>query len=402
MRITLHCRVENQSRPNEVESQMSEIRIHDLRVTSLWVEFLPELMDQTLPLAAPLGGLMDKRLYEDAFDRAQAGNHELDLQPPWRTYSGQHVWMFYLGRDRLDTLRGAEAYRLAVPLRAKAPVRAEAPWLEGYVDVELYYYPFAVAVAITGVSRAELDLDGAAAVAQEITRAGRFEVWGLGPGDEPDQLSQVALARQVREIARREAFRSTAGGKSLAEPFTVVTAVRAACSDPKAPAVEGGAVHRFLHSVTHWPTAGKEATLGALRDSVLDVRLPSSGDLLYAAPRGRAVWFPSLFVGDDPKRHSLSCYHRNLLFAAMQTEALLAVSRDAVAKLEIARKLTGKRLEASRQAALTLGRLYSGVGSYGSWSVRAHIDASGEVPAINRLRDYHGPKLGKLRGREQS
>jgi hypothetical protein len=63
--------------------------------------------------------------------------------------------------------------------------------------------------------------------------------------------------------------------------------------------------------------------------------------------------------------------------------------------------LTGSRFDSSRQAVLALGRLYGGAkdASWSSCSVREQIDASGQVDAINTLRDYYNPSYGHLLAR---
>ena len=370
-------------------------RVHDLRVTSLWIESLPDSLDGTSK--PPYAWQADDKAYAEAFEKAQQGAGDDELAPPWKTPAGQLFWARYLGKEAYGEIKGKEARRLLVPLRRKLPCRVEAAWLDGYADLEAYYYPHALGLVFSAVSRSELTLQQAKALAYKITQDGPYTLACDPPLAGAQDLTVSALAAKARE-----AFRRDAPPGALSRPFTIVTVVRGEGVDSTQPTPEQSEVHRFLHAVTSWPPPEKPVSLQALAKARLASSQQGDSDVLYAGERGRAVWMPWTFGPHEEEIHSLGCYHRNLVLATLETESLLALTKASAAKLATDGQLTGSRYDTSRQAVLALGRLYGGSkdATWSSWSVRRQIDDSGQVEAINTLRDYYDPSFGPLRGRE--
>jgi hypothetical protein len=107
------------------------------------------------------------------------------------------------------------------------------------------------------------------------------------------------------------------------------------------------------------------------------------------------LWYPERFGPRRKQMHfdSLRCYHRNLTFAAMQTQSLLGLARWGV-------EVIGQQEprydveDLLRNCASVLGLLYGKPTRvkdvYASRSVRRHIVDSGLIPIVNRLRDRFG------------
>ena len=130
----------------------------------------------------------------------------------------------------------------------------------------------------------------------------------------------------------------------------------------------------------------------SLADAQIKLRKPNAGDFHYGLKRGRAVWIPTSFV-PKAKKYSLACYHRNLVYASLQTESLVSLMQLMTSALTAApntsRHASMETLVQS--AAGILGRLYGGdTDIYRSGSVRRQIDDHPHKAAINDVRKYRG------------
>jgi hypothetical protein len=112
------------------------------------------------------------------------------------------------------------------------------------------------------------------------------------------------------------------------------------------------------------------------------------GDVLYRRPRGRAIWFPGQFTLPGGVLHTLSNYHRNLVFASLQIESLGGLVMHAARELDRTSS-SEPYSDCVRHAAVLLGGLYSGAKwTYRTASAPAQIVDNGWIADINKVRDY--------------
>jgi hypothetical protein len=142
------------------------------------------------------------------------------------------------------------------------------------------------------------------------------------PGDAaPSKLNDLAVG-WLEKMYVEAVGQDNADDLPPADPFSVVTVIQGQ-ADEEREVEPGGPVHRALEAVTLWDAA-KRGPLDAAR---ISSHAATDGPLLFGQRRARAVWDPERFSREG--RISLSCYHRNLLLGAAQTEALLAFARIA-------------------------------------------------------------------------
>ena len=113
--------------------------------------------------------------------------------------------------------------------------------------------------------------------------------------------------------------------------------------------------------------------------------------------RARAVWLPRRFASTQ-RSASLGCYHRNLVFAALQIERLGGLIRAAAARLEDGRTLNGPLRTWAQRAAGILGRLHSGGKevTYRTLSSQRHLADNGLIAPLDRVRKEFGQtRLGE-------
>ena len=119
--------------------------------------------------------------------------------------------------------------------------------------------------------------------------------------------------------------------------------------------------------------------------------------LVYGTRRGRAVWFPELFLSADEGVQSLGCYHRNLTLLSMQIESLSGLLAEVDRRITQGKVLPQGVVQCAKQAARLLETLYNGKdatygeeATYRSGSARAQLERNDLVPIINRVRHYFG------------
>jgi hypothetical protein len=378
----------------------AEIRILDLRLSFIWFGLALELIRDPPPANAPLAFLGPIEQYIKTFEQALDDAGPADLQVPWDQTSpaAHHFWTRYLGGTRVPgPVLGAAAWEKLVPLRGKLPAAAvAAPWVPGPVLTEGFFYPHGFGLVVTAKIRSALSLENAVEKGLEVRRTGRFQVqWEEGGPQEDQSLDNLAHAGllALRKVALGDA--APAGGVQATRPFTVATVVEGSGVDrDTAPPAE---VHRALHALSEWPTAydwrnPPPAELPDLAESGLKIKAGYPGDVLYARPRGRAVWFPKWFLGTGGKRRTkLSCYHRNVVFLSLQVESLGGLIRATSAQIQAG---TGPASGSTHhsvvgQAAKGLTLLYRGdrESTYRSWSGRQQLDQNGFVPPLDVVRD---------------
>ncbi len=369
---------------------MAGIEIQDLRLSFIWVETILDLLGDSPPANAPFAFLGDRYAYAQQFEQAlHNGDGAGGLKPPWHDQGKQYFWTYYLEGRTPGSLNGTRAWKALVPFRAKVPAAVQAAWLSPPLYLEAFFYPHGLAFVLSARHRAPLTLARAVDKAFEVRRSGRFTVSWDGGGN-PDILSLDVLADQALDALRQMAFGpDAAAGARPATPFTIVTVVNGTGVDPDAPTPDGGEVHRVLEAMTEWRPTYRNDVLPPLADARLRTRTAPPSHVLYGRTRGRAVWFPALFVPEAGDLHSLTCYHRNLASVSLQVESLGALLSEIARKIRSAAPLSEGQRECARRAAHILGALYAGNSTtYRSWSPRAHIEQNNLVADVNKVRDY--------------
>ncbi len=372
----------------------NKAQIDIMRFSLIFSETNLGLLGNPQPPKVPLGFLGNGNSFADMFDKArQKKSVSLGLTAPWDK-AGMHFWEYYLeNKSALADTPGSTAWRFLVPFRGKVPVQVKVPSLtsnEGKCLVESFYYPHGFACVVTFTIARTLTLADAVAVAFEIRKDKKLEVeW---PSGTKEQLALKAFAAKCLADIRQGALGpSASSGASAVEPFTVFTVLKGKGTKTDLSPLDSKLVRSVLEAVTTWPSVWPKAQLPVFDDKVkLALRAAAAAtDTLYARKRGRAVWFPDAFT-DTKQRSSLSCYHRNLLVASLQTESLCGLATATVQEINTV-GWPGLRVmhrDCATLAAGILGRLYGGdQATYRSLSPRYQIVQNGLEADVNEIRD---------------
>jgi hypothetical protein len=372
------------------------IQIDIMRLSLIWIETNLSLLGDPMPPNVPMSFLGYRDSYAVAFDSArQKKMVPFDLKSPWDK-SGQHFWEYYLEhKPRLEDVPGIKAWKFLVPFRGgvavkKVMIQSLAEEMQGF-DLESFFYPFGFGLILTFTVRKNQNLADAVKGAVEIRKDGRLNVeWASGTQENLylNQFAEKCLTN-IRQAALGQAAIS---GSIPVEPFTVFTVLKGAGKNLDVPPIDGKEIHRSLEAVTTWPPLWKTAKLPDLDDKT---KLPlksssNNGDVVYARKRGRAIWFPALFTDDTKVRSSLACYHRNLVFASLQTESLCSFVTTTAQEIKSGNyaSLRVMHRDCARLAAGILGRMYGGDReTYRSMSPKYHIQQNEHEAEINVVRD---------------
>jgi len=362
--------------------------ILDFRLTFLWVETILDMISGATDLAEPFTFLNKSNRYRKVFEEVLAGKSKTSPEAPWQKRKKQFFWKYYLAGPALDSVSGRQAWEHLVPLRTKLPF-AVKDWEHGRVTIEGFYYPHGLALAVTLRVVSALTLDQTVKLAYAIRdgdekfsiQQDRLQTVKTLESLADDALTWMrdSLGKGVKPGTRRDVF----------SIFTVVKAVPMILFEP------GGEVHRAFQAVTEWSSAPETASLRP----ILEVQVPvkgsdAPGTMLLAHRRGRAVWFPGLFSKNKPKKPSLSCYHRNLVFACMQVDSLGGLVRGMLRLLEDTplAKVNSTLKTCALNTIDRLDELYMGDRdrTYRSASVAKQIYQN-ELKELNRLRRLMRP-----------
>ncbi|HWM91345.1 MAG TPA: hypothetical protein VN493_11310 [Thermoanaerobaculia bacterium] len=367
---------------------MSDIRIHDHRLTFLWTETLPELLAEGGPPAgSSMPFLWSPEEYAARFAAIpQSGLDLLGLSAPWPKAAGDFFWTYYL-EDRIPgSIQGELAWRYFVPFRGRVPATVKAPWFPGRLSLESFFFPHGLGLAFSARTEADLAPEEVMAKALELRRDGKLEVeWS---GGKKESLNLDAFGIKALQALRTQVTGTETSGGTQSLPFSIATIVRAAGVDAAAPFSEGEMMHKVLQGLTTWSPTWKTDGLKPLAEAGLPTRYSPSSYALYAGTRGRAVWFPGHYVPEMAQRRSLSCYHRNFVFLSLQVESLAGLAAYTAKMLEQGEVPGSKHAGFAKRGAGILGRLYGGTKTYRSHSPKVQMDQNQCVKPINEVRDY--------------
>jgi hypothetical protein len=338
---------------------MTSATISSLRLSMIWTSPV------RVPAATAIAPLADDAAYEQVFAAAQAAPAR--FAPPWPPVSGALFWTYYLSR-KAATADGATCRRHLVPVRERLP--AVATSLAGVrLVLEGFYAHTGIAVVLSAQLTAPLDSPlGAGDVIDRATALRRDQVLDTAAGvQRADEVAAGALARLTAEVTGTALPPGT-----LPDPvFSIATVVQLdGLCEPTAVA-QGDERHRFVDALAHLDHDWRTTVLPDLATRRLDTKQAPASHLLYARNRARTVWYPTHARAGTDHPTRLSCYHRNLTFASLQTELLLGYS----AKIsQLGQAPSVRESDDLGRAQRMLQRLY-GRTSYRSGSVLAQITA---------------------------
>lgn len=369
---------------------MAEPKIQQFRVSFAWLRAFPDLLNGSAP-DAPMALLGNKTDYAARFDAVQNeltarvkawdeqhvdliqsaktdasvrnklfvqrvaayrafGSNPLHITPLWDWMQPNyihHFWDRYLNRkeESLAGVTGAQAWDAVVPLRLVPPFKVNAPWLNGGIVMDGLLYPHAVGLTFmvnvalkNGVGYGKL-----MELLFKIRENENFQV--TMPDESVVELKLDRLANLVlKDLLGRVFGEDVPETFSLDGPLSVATFIHVQGVNAQEPVADASTTHRVLHGISTWDPAWENVAKEALLSiPILNLALPGKrnvpGNITYHGPRGRTVWFPNWF-SKTPGRgnHRLSCYHRNLTLAVVQTEALALAAQLAYPDLALDQK----------------------------------------------------------------
>jgi hypothetical protein len=345
-----------------------------------------------------------------AFKEKRAPHGQLIV--PWEHSSG--FWKNYLREDEkqkegvdLSTVKSPRAVKSLVPLRARVPVKkitAIGSQSDIVVSLQAFVYPHGLAIVATANVRAVdpggLTLPQTVQTAMRIKKTDTLSVqWRDGTTEKLPLTVIVAKCIDTLRTAHFEPNAPIARDADLTDPFSIMTVIKAEGVDPSQPVVQGGDIHKALRAATQLVTASYENDEpGNLAKAYIPTQQAykySKGRFFFRSTRGRAIWFPNTFMQTVERVNSLSCFHRNTVFASMQVESLSNLVEALLA--ESNKGFTNTKKEYARRALVMLRLLYSRTkGTYRSYSPGMQMLDNDTVSSINALQIALGLNLTQL------
>lgn len=306
--------------------------------------------------------------------------------PLWQKGYGKLFWFYYIGKTSPTT---KDLWRALVPLSYEVDLRVTASWPNGKVWIRPYLYPWGIGLVADIAANGLMDLDEAVKFAFDIRKSLKFRVAG---NQVSPNATLTGLIDLVFDHIRTAVYGAdiTKGQKS--ELFSIVTVLDADGAVPVQAITNEGDIHRALEAMTGWNPLYKSIELTPLAETAIPIKKSPPGHVLYGGRRGRVVWFPGNFSSVAPYVHTLSCYHKNLTMASLQTESLCRLATDAADALATDLSLANFSVDyrdCAKLAAGTLGRLYGGMfDTYRSNSIRDQIQRMYK-DAVNVVRKHY-------------
>lgn len=368
--------------------------INALRMSFIFTETLLDFQKYGAPVAA-LTGFASKLGYIGIVDALQqGGTAPLSLSLPWPHPVGQHFWDFYLHHKAPGSAPGRLCFEKLVPLRLPKVVDKVAVVLPGVAaqttaraTLESFYFVHGIGLLLTIALEGAITHADAGAYAISLRYDKVYEPAWPGEGAAAavtlNQLGTAALDR-----LRKLGFGSGISG-TRSELFSIATVLRGDGVNANQALVADSPDHRLLNGLAGGVRAWSQVAAPALIAGRTQLSMRQStawpGNVLFAAKRGRAVWFPGQFLPTSQPSHGLACYHRNLALASLQTESLLGLA--AAAEYEFAQPGVPSEIEELGQLGVgLLARLCSGAACYRSSSLQAQIAQSAQLADVNALR----------------
>ncbi len=285
-----------------------------MRYAFVWVEVVPELFDSKPP-SGPAGRLGSDVGYYEAFGAPRATIPGATL--PWIPVGRNLYWTRFLAGANPNTIEPPNAWEHLVPIRlALKPSPSDEQGMF-VISTECFLFPFGLGLVVSVNRRADESLADAVDAAISFRRGARIALPSSARGPVPLD----AAAERILGSVRQRLYGLPPANSPPVEPFTIATVVQGSGYDPDTGPIPE--VRQALTGLVFWDPEwrSKPVTEGATSDVPLSRKRSRPGHVMIAADRGRAVWFPARF-GATQKTRTLGCYHRNLVLASTQTEAL--------------------------------------------------------------------------------
>ena len=364
-----------------------QIQIKEIRLSFIQFEILADPLKALNPPPIPFSFLLSGAAYGQQWRALFQGASTVgaDLLPPWHKGYAKLFWKYYAPQRQPGDL-----WRSMVPFR-RACVPVTASWLAGATPgtatAAAYLYPWGIGVVMDVEAKLNLDLDQTVQFAFQTERSGKY----ILNGDAGKEYNMKPLMSQLIEEVRTEAYAATPQGQQ-GEIFSIVSVLDADGVDTMKVPQDGQEVHQALEAFTNWNPLYKKLALKPLKDYSIEIKTSPASHVLYGGKRGRAIWFPEQFKNVAPYPDSVTCYHRNLTIATLQTESLCRFMAEIAVILNAGGTLANTSVaysSAGKLSAGILGRLYGGAGTYRSHSIQVQIDKSYKVE-VNRVRNGKG------------
>ena len=365
----------------------------DIQSSFIWAQAVPDVFRGAFD--GPATVLAVRPRYEQIFDTGgdMPSRVPASFDWPWLYYVGQNFWSNYLGQPALYDVNGRTAWQELVPLREslRFDVPPSSVTVRGFA--EAYYYPHGIGIVLTiRASGLRGTMPSRVDAFRELTQDIDF---GVSTDGQEDRGRLPALGPTVlrRLFSTRYGPRAVGSGAG-ASPFSVTTIIKGTPIDPRQELPADGMLRRALHGLAGWSATWQNDQLGDLPASTIRRSSRPGGHLLYLAERGRVVWFPQHFEETPRKRHSLTCYHRNLTQASLTIESLSALIATGRLELRDPRRWNNLRpdhRECLTNAATRLVELHDGANvTYKTRSAPHQIVSNGARELIDALRSTIG------------
>lgn len=360
------------------------IQIKEIRLSFIQFEVLAQPLKALNPLVIPYSFLLSGASYGQRWKSLLEGKEPF-LLAPWQDGYAKLFWKYYAPERQPGDL-----WRSMVPFR-RACVPITASWLAGATPgtatAAAYLYPWGIGAVMDVEAKLSLDLDQTVQFAFQAERSGKYSL----NGDAGKEYNMKPLLSQLIESVRTEAYGATPQGQQ-GDIFSIVSVLDADGVDATKVPPDGQEVHQALEGFTNWNPLYKKLALKPLKEYSIEIKTSPASHVLYGGKRGRAIWFPEQFKSVAPYPHSVTCYHRNLVIATLQTESLCRFMAEIAAMLDAGGTLANASVAyrtAGQLSAGILGRLYGGASTYRSSSMPVQIDKSYKA-AVNRVRNGTG------------
>ncbi len=366
-------------------------QIRELYCTYIWTESFASLLAAP-PAAAPMAWLGVKPEYGTHFGQALARRGQADPCVPWLHEQGHaynHFWLYYMPRLKPSTppaAAGDMAWRKVAPFRVRPAVKLKAAGLSDAVAVDALIFPHALSVALTLFVKQATDVTALHGLADSL-RTRRLTVAAAGAPAGTMRLKDAA--EHVLGMLRDMVLGVGAEAGDSGDPFVVATVIDGVDIDRGSP--PDPSVYRAAEALCSWTQLPPNFVPRALPQASVRLGGASPSHLLYRLDRGRTVWFPDWF-SDEATRSKVKCYHRNLITATAQAEALAALLGLAQPYLASGNNMPYYLDDLARHAAVELGLFYVGdkKSTYRSRSLCAQIVDGGVRDLINLARARYG------------
>lgn len=361
------------------------ITVFRFRATLLWTwtgrELLPSGSDVT-----PDYWVSSREQYLKTFDALQQGQSTAHgVSFPWLPVHRQRFWSFYTARTGHDPkhqrdIDAKTAFSHLIPFRLTKLVPGVVCPDGVVLTQEAFLLPVGLAIALSINVECDLTLNQATDRLIELCSKPLFEVPDSNAGCSFVKLrdhvrDKLALIAAVPEIQDRVGF---------SEPFSLVTITEADGADTDEPVTADEFMLKALQGMSSLSGTWRDNKVTPLNDSILPPsRNRPLAHLCFASRNGRCVWHPLLFGPEATNKEAerLNCYHRNLLFGALQVQSMAHFVRLVQEQREGGANLNNASEGLVTKACGILGRLY-GKAAYHSWSVRRWIDDHPDVKTV--------------------